>query len=75
MAKPVHAGAAVLTANSIMAALGEGGRTHHVAERLAVPLHERPTVRSHLLRLERAGRVQRDARLSAVNCMYWKPTT
>lgn len=54
----------------LLAALGDGNRTFRIADRLMLPIAK---VRRMLRGLEAAGRVQRDAHLSAVNDIFWRP--
>lgn len=51
----------------VLASLGEGGRSHHVADRLKITT--RQALRA-LKRLEQAGKVRR-ADFSADNDIYW----
>ncbi len=56
----------------ILEKLGDGGRTHHVAARLG---WQRGTnlARRYLLRLEKAGKVNRHPHYTAANDIYWIP--
>lgn len=50
---------------------GRGGRTHVIAARMGVPLMIAGLYR-RLIKLERAGKVERDPRYSYVNSIYWR---
>ncbi|PZQ59249.1 MAG: hypothetical protein DI570_16445 [Phenylobacterium zucineum] len=50
---------------------GVSGRTHHIAARLGNPLASSQTYR-RLIRLERAGLVERDLEYSFANSIYWR---
>ena len=63
------------TDDEILAAVpgkdGRGGRTHHIARRMGVPLMIAGLYR-RLIKLERAGKVERDPEYSYVNSIYWR---
>lgn len=61
-----------LTDDLVIKLLRDGGRTHHLAERLGT-CNRRPEILRRLRKLEAAGRVRRNARLSAVNDIFWEP--
>lgn len=60
--------------NRVLEALGEGGRTFHVARRLGWQ-NGTNLARRYLQRLEKAGKVERHPRFSYPNDIYWRPTS
>lgn len=61
-----------MTDEQILAAVGPGGRIHHIAARLAhLPYMQRATLRSRLRKLEREGKLHRPG-YQAVNSYYWE---
>ncbi|WP_394659907.1 hypothetical protein [uncultured Novosphingobium sp.] len=58
------------TDDKIMQMLGTGARTHHIAKKMG---WDTPRANRALRRLEKDGRVKRDARHSAVNDIRWLP--
>ena len=63
-----------LTDALVMATLRDGGRTHQLAERLGM-CNRRPEILRRLRKLETAGRVMRNPQHTAVNDIYWEPTS
>lgn len=64
-----------MTDDDILAAVGDGTKTHRIVARLQP--HPRATkdhVYRRLRKLEAAGKVYRHPRFSASNSIYWKRT-
>lgn len=60
------------TDDQLIAALGTGGRTRHVADRLKIG-SRRPYVLRRMRKLEAQGKVRRHDRYSYDNDIYWEP--
>lgn len=61
-----------MSADAVLDALGLGSRTHRIAARLGWTTAKS---RRALGKLEREGRVERHARYTAANDIYWMPST
>lgn len=59
---------------AILAAVRDGGRTFHIADRLGMP-SRRPYILRRLRRLEEAGKVKRDPRYTYNYDIYWIPAS